>query len=49
MIGMFDRYISIDWAGGGTEHQRVNVRVVEAYRGNEDEGIVVDPPTPRGA
>ena len=46
MIGMFDRYISIDWAGSGTEDQRVNVRVVEANSGNED-GIVVDPPNAR--
>jgi hypothetical protein len=42
MIGMFDRYISIDWAGGGTEDRRVNIRVVEANPQNMD-GIVVGP------
>ena len=40
---MFERLISIDRAGSGTEDQRVNVRVVEA---NHDDlgGTAVDPP-----
>ena len=27
---MFDRCISIDWSGAGTETERVDLRVVEA-------------------
>lgn len=40
---MFDRYISVDWSGAGTEEQRYGLRVVEASHENA-EGIVVDPP-----
>lgn len=45
----FDRYISIDWAGAGTEDQRVDLRVVEATPDHKA-GRVVDPTdTRRGA
>jgi hypothetical protein len=46
MIGMFDRYISIDWSGSGTDDRRVNLRVVEANPQNMD-GVVVGPPVAR--
>lgn len=42
----FDRYISIDWAGAGTEDQRVDLRVVESTTEHEG-GYIVDPPGAR--
>jgi len=42
---MFDRYISIDWSGAGTETDRVDLRVVMMERGRAAQ--VVNPPGAR--
>jgi hypothetical protein len=42
---VFERYISIDWAGAGTENQRGDLRVVQAFRRN-GEATIVPPPWP---
>ena len=42
---MFERYISIDWSGAGTEDQRGDLRVVTAFRRNR-ETTIVPPPWP---
>ena len=43
MIGKFERYVSIVWAGRRTEDRCVSLRVVEANPENMD-GAVVNPP-----
>lgn len=42
---MFERYISVDWSGAGTEDQRGDLRVVQAFRRN-GEATIVPPPWP---
>ena len=38
---MFQRYVSIDWSGAGTDEKRVNVCVVEAFK---QQSRIVSPP-----
>ena len=42
---MFERFISIDWSGAATEHERVDIRVVQGT--SEHGGQVVSPPHTR--
>jgi hypothetical protein len=45
---VFDRFISIDWSGAGTETDRVDVRVVEVFPQNQG-GRIVYPIVERAA